>query len=147
MYKPYSVMSYKLTEFYSLGIPLFMPSPKFFRGLPNSMGADRSINVHFCSGAKNQGLRRPKHPNSPHPYSPNIDFKDIANNGAESEMYWLQFADFYDLPHITHFDSLDDLLVKLTMANLTEMHKNMMEENHFRKHKLLETWCDVIPKI
>ncbi len=27
---PYSVMSYRLTELYALGIPLFMPSPKFY---------------------------------------------------------------------------------------------------------------------
>ena len=111
------------------------------------MGADRSINVHFCSGARNQGIRRAKHPGSSHPYSPNIDFKDKARNGEESEMYWLQLADFYDLPHITLFDSTDDLLTKLSRANFTEIHLRMMRENHFRKHKLLETWCDVIPRI
>ena len=136
-------MSYKLTELYSLGIPLFMPSPTYFRK-KGGLGPDRTINTYYCRDGINQGPARPKHPANPHPYSPNVDFKDTAHIGPESEMYWLQFADFYDLPHITHFDTIEDLVVKLNHANFSEIHAKMMEENRFRKHFLLEQWCSVI---
>ena len=144
VYKPYSVMSYTLTEFYSLNIPLFMPSPTYFRTKMKGMGPDRSINKYYCMDGENQGPTRPKHPDSPHPYSPNVDFGDEPRNGEESELYWLQFADGFDLPHITHFDSYEDLLVKLSTANFTDIHMKMLEENRLRKHSLLKTWCDVI---
>lgn len=45
---PYSVMSYKLTEFYSMGIPLIVPSPRYFRS-HGGMGDDRtSTSEPYC---------------------------------------------------------------------------------------------------
>ena len=71
-------------------------------------------------------------------------FQDTVHNGPESEMYWLQFSDFYDLPHITHFDTFEDLFAKLEMADFQRIHEKMMKENRFRENLLLKTWCDVI---
>ena len=52
---PYSVMSYKLTEFYSLAIPLFAPSPKFFLN-NNGIGADRtSVSNLYCNDHAQSG--------------------------------------------------------------------------------------------
>ena len=48
VYMPYSVMSYKLTEFYSLAIPLFMPSMKFLKN-HNGLGSDRTMaSAPYC---------------------------------------------------------------------------------------------------
>ena len=45
---PYSVMSFKLTELYSLAIPLFMPSPQFFKN-NGGLGHDRtSTSYPYC---------------------------------------------------------------------------------------------------
>jgi hypothetical protein len=41
---PYSIMSYKLTEFYALSIPLFVPSPKFYRN-NNGLQGVNFINI------------------------------------------------------------------------------------------------------
>ena len=38
---PYSVMSYKMTELYSLGVPIFVPSPKCFLEY-GGIGRDRT---------------------------------------------------------------------------------------------------------
>ena len=57
---PYSVMSYRLTELYALGIPLFIPSPKFYQNYydPDTkrygIGHDRtSTSAPYCSVQSN----------------------------------------------------------------------------------------------
>ena len=45
---PYSVMSFRLVELYSLGIPIFIPSPKFFLNT-GGLGHDRTSTSHpYC---------------------------------------------------------------------------------------------------
>lgn len=52
VFKPYSVMCYKLTEFYSMGIPLFVPSPRYFRD-NGGLGNDRtSTSKPYCDQVK-----------------------------------------------------------------------------------------------
>ena len=49
IFLPYSVMSYKLTELYSLSIPMFVPSPRFL-ARNKGLGADRtSTSQPYCS--------------------------------------------------------------------------------------------------
>ncbi len=45
---PYSVMSYKLTEFYALSIPIFVPSPKFYRNNSGLRGVN-FINILWAA--------------------------------------------------------------------------------------------------
>ncbi len=77
---PYSVMSYKLTEFYSLSIPLFVPSPKFYLN-NNGMGADRASVSHlYCNDRNLDKAMRPTLESgfSSHIYSPNINLVIIV---------------------------------------------------------------------
>jgi hypothetical protein len=93
---PYSVMSYKLTEFYALAIPLFVPSPRFYINHidPDSktrgIGPDRaSTSRYYCNSQPSLELEmRPALESnlSPHIYSPNLEF----GQDAEAEMYWMQ---------------------------------------------------------
>ena len=73
---PYSVMSYKNTEFYSLSVPMFVPSPKFFAS-KDGLGYDRTSTTNpYCSGDPNLEVNmRPSVEAglSAHPYSPNIE--------------------------------------------------------------------------
>ena len=62
-------------------------------------------------------------------------------------MYWLQYADFYDWPHIQHFDSYDHLTELLLKANLSSIHQDMMEELKFRELKVTQSWCDITTRI
>ena len=141
IFLPYAVMTYKLTEFYTMGIPLFVPSMKYFQTI-KPFGPDRTIlSKIFCEG---RGTLRDKqmvpHPNSIHPYSPNAMDK-------ESEFYWLQLADFVQWPHITYFDDFKDLEQKLLTADFNKIHKLMVEENKRKKRELENNWCKVFNKI
>ena len=100
-------MKTKLTELYSLSIPLFIPSAKFYRAV-GGLGVDRTmVSIPYChTDPKLEEKMRPELGNmSSHLYSPNVDFKE----GPEHEMYWLQFADFNDWPHIQYFYSYKHL--------------------------------------
>jgi hypothetical protein len=142
----YSVHSYKLTELYSLNIPLFVPSLKYFRE-HGGLGPDRtSTSYPYCQDDKDLWKNMQKHISSYHSFNPNAEFSDHP----EDEMYWLQFSDFYDWPHIQYFDDKEDLqrkISKLSEMDLRGIHESMKEENKIRKFVLLSKWCDIIPKL
>lgn len=85
----------------------------------------------------------PKHPDSGHEYNPNAEFED----DSEATMYWTQFSDFYDWPHITYFDNATHLVGLLMESDLSDVSRNMKRENEIRKNVLLGQWCDVIKNI
>ena len=61
IYLPYSVMSFRLVELYSLGIPIFIPSPKFFLNT-GGLGHDRTSTSHpYCD--KDPQLEEKMRPN------------------------------------------------------------------------------------
>jgi hypothetical protein len=82
-----------------------------------------------------------QHPNSNHPYSP----EDIVS--TEGITYWLQFADYYQLPHIQTFSSWENLIEKLSIADFSTINKQMYEENLKRKTKLIENWKSIFAQI
>ncbi len=153
VYLPYSVMSYKMTELYALGVPMLFPSPKFFlhyyeKGRKRAgLGHDRTMTSEpYCKNSPNlEGAMRPKVDDSfsNHVYSPNVDMAD----DPEAEMYWLQFADFYDWPHITYFDSYDHLRTLMLEADFKAIHEAMEDELKFKKLKVDKTWCDISDRV
>ena len=80
---------------------------------------------------------------SPHPYSPNVDY----DQDVEAEMYWLQMSDFYDWPHIQHYDSYEHLKQIIAVADFQKIHQNMVGEIEMRGLELNRKWCDVIARI
>ena len=142
VYMPHSVMSYTLTELYSLTVPLFIPSMKILQTL-KPLGPDRSsLSVYYC---KSPGLdeKMKPHPSTLHPYSPNVE----AEVDPEAEYYWMQFADFFHWPHIVHFDDLEDLEAKLDKADFEALHNLMVKEMKRKEGELISNWCKVINKI
>ena len=96
VFVPYAVMTYKISELYSMNIPMIVPSIKYYRTILHGFGPDRVTHGGlYCM--KNKELGRP-HPTSLHPYSPNV----YASVDQEAESYWLQFADYYHWPHVTY---------------------------------------------
>ena len=156
---PYSVMSLRTTELYSMGIPMFFPSLKFFQNFTDpwsklwGMGWDRTMtSAPYCTTCRgytyDPDLEIKMRPSidlkySSHVYSPNLDMAEEP----EAEMYWLQFADFYDWPHIQYFDDYDHLKELLLTADLKKIHQNMMEELKLRKIQVTREWCDVTKRI
>ena len=136
VYFPYSVMSFKLVEYYGLAIPLFIPSPVFFKNV-NPFGPDRSsLSRFYCKNPGLDEVMKP-HPASTHPYSPNIE-------GGEDEYYWLQLSDFYQWPHITYFDDMQELERKLEGADFERIHNLMVKEVERKKDALVRTWCEAL---
>ena len=66
---------------------------------------------------------------------------------AESEMYWMQFSDFYDWPHIQYFDDYKHLKQIILYANLTLIRSLMGEELQLRKKQVVKKWCNVIHRV
>lgn len=139
---PYSVMSYKFTELYSLSIPLFLPSMQLMRA-KRFVNLDRTSLSHLYCNLPNLDQVMLAHPNSPHPYSPNVE----ADIDKEAEAYWMQLSDFYVLPHITYFNNYADLGRKLETADFNEIHLLMLKENELRKNELIDNWCQVSHKV
>ena len=140
---PYSVHAYKLTELYSVGIPIFVPSAKLIRE-SGGFGPDRAVTSEiFCKLVEhdaNLDKKMLQHPNSHHPYSPNTEFAE----DPEAEMYWLQFSDFYDWPHIQTFDSAKDLEEKLDNLDIWDVHEKMKNAVQRRQFKVLSKWCSFL---
>jgi hypothetical protein len=123
---PYAVLSYGITELYALGIPLFVPSPKFLTTL--GLLIDRCVSQKWYCGSA--WVEPPQHPTSHHTYSPESD------EPAATE-YWARLADFYRWPYIQTFDSWQELMTKLNATNFDDVHRLMLVENRARKLRLL----------
>jgi hypothetical protein len=137
---PYAVLSYGITELYALGIPIFVPSIDFIVHL--KLVRDRTLIDPFYCGRKLKFKDMPKqHPSSNHPYSP----EDIVL--PEAIRYWLQFADYYQLPYIQTFSSWVELIVKLSKTDFKTVHENMHQENLRRKADLIEKWKSIFAQI
>ena len=145
VFLPYAVMSYKITELYRVGIPLFFPSMKYLQNI-RPIGDDRTILAQYYCARTGLNLKDSDmvaHPNSIHPYSPNLQ----ENVDKESEYYWLQFSDFFQWPYITYFDDFKDLERQLENAEFGMIHDKMMEENMKRRQESFNNWCKVFNKI
>ena len=169
---PNNVVSYSLTKLYELKIPIFVPSIRFFlnyhdvsdcsssekacSNLRTSQGFKKehfgfsmsriSTSAKYCSTDQtiDKDIRSDLNAlKSIHPYSPNVDMlKD-----AEAESYWLQFADFYEWPHIQYFDSYSHLKELLRKANFDSIHAAMKQELVIRKDVVLNRWCNIVHQI
>ena len=143
---PYSVMSLRTTELYSMAMPLFVPSIKFYLR-QNGIGHDRTSTTEpYCDEDPN--LEAKMRPSidlgySTHPYSPNTEI----DQDPEAEMYWMQLADFYDWPHIIQFDSYDHLKDLLLTTDLNAVSANMKDEMALRNLQSTQSWCDISKRI
>jgi hypothetical protein len=129
---PYAVLSYGITELYALGVPLFVPTPAFLAEL-GVMDDMRTTDVHYCPGVAPPS----QHPNSTHPHSP-------EDRSSAAHLYWLQFADFYQWPHIQTFGSWPELVAKLNATDFRAVHAAMLQENARREVELLDGWARVV---
>ena len=140
-------MSYRLTEVYNMAIPLFFPSPRFFLNYIQNgrrgMGHDRTSTTEpYCH--TDPELESKMRPNiSTYYYSPNLDMAE----DPESEMYWMQYADFYDWPYIMYFDNYDHLKDLLIKTDLKTVHENMKIEVALREKIVSQSWCDITKRI
>lgn len=134
---PYQVSTMSIFEQYRMNIPLFFPSLELLTRWHHQYRvlSERSwCNVLYkksCNGSSIRGI-------DPDVLDPNDDY-DI-----NAIKYWLSFADFYQWPGITYFNSTDDLIEKLSSTNLSQVSASMEQYNESIRKDLLGRWDDIL---
>ena len=127
IYLPYSISNYKFIDHYAIGIPIFSPTPRFAVEL--KLYIDRTVagNKYYC---------------------PNMEpIEKEKNSPYSNELFWIQFAEVYNLPCIILFDSWDELSIQLSETDFNGVSKCMSQANKWRKFEALQNWCWVTNKL
>lgn len=137
---PYQVSIMSLFEQYRMNIPLFFPSLDLLTkwhyeyGVVNERTWLQTLTETRPTGSAIKGV----FPNIPDPNN-DMDISAIR--------YWLNFADFYQWPHITYYDSTDDLVKKLTTTDFQAISKKMQEYNQKLRDNLSQQWRTILKNI
>jgi hypothetical protein len=140
IYVPYQVSLMSLFEQYRMNIPLFFPSLDLLTDWHYKYRVVKERTWDGVSGNLKNSSVISSALGSDIP-DPNNEFDRNAIR------YWLQFSDFYQWPHITYFNSTDDLAMKLINTNLTEVSRNMKIHNANLTKSLHEQWRQILERI
>jgi len=138
---PYQVSIMSVFEYYRMGIPLFAPSVEL---LARWQFEKKVMNELTWSCVRKECEKASSirgHPDSPHGDRDPNDMSSIENIA-----YWIKYADFYQLPEITLYDSWEDLFEKILSADLDSIHKRMMVYNEEQKIKIRAEWEQILEK-
>ena len=140
---PYQVSTMSIFEQYRMNIPLFFPSKELLLQWSLDRWVVRERTLPWLVRDP-RPFTMPPHPSQRHVPSPN------DNDDAEAVKYWLQFADYYTLPHITYFNSTEHLAVilqKLTVDDLKTISWKMKKFNEQFREELLSTWTRILQTV
>jgi len=140
---PYQVSTMSIFEQYRMNIPLFFPSKELLLQWNIEHWVVRERTLPWL-------VRDPRpHTSPPHPSQWHIPSPN-DNDDAEAVKYWLQFADYYTLPHITYFNSTKHLAVilqSLTADDLKTISRQMKNFNKKFRKELLIKWKRILQNI
>lgn len=137
---PYQVSVMSLFEQYRMNIPLLFPSLNlltewhFEYGVVNEKTWHQALYGVKPKGSPIQGVLT----NVPDPNN-DLDRKAIR--------HWLNFSDFYQWPHITYYESTDDLLEKLASTDFQLISDKMKKYNKQLRRNILRTWKQILNNI
>ena len=168
---PHSVHTQTFVEFYALGIPIFIPSIDFLitlstlherttSGRENCLSAqdyDKDgdhIHIKTVDHIHHHAVHNKAHnishiTSTIHP-AKSINSRHTANPESEDLAdikYWLKFSNQYYWPHVTYFNSWDELFLKLKSADLVSIRARMIEENDKRLIASAKSWINLISAI
>ncbi|UJR36827.1 hypothetical protein I4U23_029540 [Adineta vaga] len=113
---PYQVSVMSLFEQYRMNIPLLFPSLDlltqwhFEYNVVNEKTWDQALHNDIPDGSRIRGVLS--------------DVPDPNNDHDRTSIrYWLNFSDFYQWPHITYYESTDDLIQKLKTTDFRTISK------------------------
>ena len=140
---PYQISVMSIFEQYRMNIPMFFPSPELLARwqVDHYIMPERSFNGAFLH-------QRPKASIiPPHPSQANVP--DPKNEyDYESTLYWMRFADFYQImPNCFIYESMDhlvNLLSNLDDVTLQQASKNMSDYNIEFKKQIIKTWKRIL---
>lgn len=138
---PYQVSVMSFFEQYKMGIPLFVPSLNFLVKLHMDYGlvSERTWS-RIRTGVAPKGSPIPKHPDYDGP-DPNDDTSPNALR------YWLNFSDFYVLPHIQYFNSFAELAYVAEHFDAVGVSAKMMKENERRHTSTVRQWKRILKRV
>ncbi len=136
---PYENSAMSFHEQYWLGIPIFVPTPRFLLELYESGLALEQLTRHGMSGTGTELGRCGT--DLPDPYT---------REGLEA---WMPLYDFYneiEFPHVMRFDSWSDLREQIAatdQASLSRISSRMLGHNKIRKMACLSRWRELLSGI
>ena len=142
IYIPYKVSSFLFTEMYRMNIPIYVPSLSLLISWENTerLLADRVLPNSTKDLWKGGSLIDDSYEESGIP-DPNMYTKNTL-------MYWLKHLEYYNLPGVQYFDSIENLLTLLTVNTSYDNVSETMEKHNQKIKKDVElSWKDTIKKI
>eukprot|EP01080_Neovahlkampfia_damariscottae_P007290 gene7290-11609_t len=134
---PYSISLMSIFEYYRMNLPMLFPSKKFMVDLDFKQNMAPEITWYRTFSMKRSaGSVIPKDKCSKIKYDPNQE------TSRESMDYWWQYADFYQFPHITYFDSFEEIPAILEKMNFKQISDNMKAHNVKTLAALKKKWID-----
>lgn len=132
---PYNVSTMSFFEQYAANIPLVVPSKTLLLQMSqwNTGGvlSQYSWGRTWHHGPKDGGIRLP--------------FRDPNNwNDWETMEDWMELCDWYNLPHVTTFNSVEELNHLLPKLKTKEISESMVLHNKNREAKIVEEWSKVL---
>lgn len=133
---PYQISTMSIFEQYRMAIPLFFPSVDLFTrwNVKYRLAYDRTSAMLWGFSYASD---IPPHASQRLTPDPN------AENSTESQRHWLPLADFYTLPHITYFSSIEELVATLqnmTRNRLLDISFRMQNFNRNQLKQVLRFW-------
>ena len=136
---PYQVSIMSVFEYYRMGIPCFAPSVKLLARWQFEKRVMHELTWSCVSKECEKASSIQGHFDSPHGDRDPNDMSSIENIE-----YWIKYADFYELPEITLYDSWEDLFEKIMNADLDSIHQRMMIHNNEQKNKIRAEWTKIL---
>lgn len=140
VYVPYQVSVMSLFEHYRMSVPIFAPTRELLARW------EIEHNVMFLkrwSGSNGRPSNRSEI--DAHPSQRSVP--DPNSFTEESIRYWGRFCDYYHYPHITYYDSIEDLTRILQQINKEQLQNISTQMKLFsmqEKIGLTETWRNIL---
>jgi hypothetical protein len=83
----------------------------------------------------------------PAAYPNTTELPPNSRSDAAALRHWLALCDFYHFPHITYFESWDDLVRKLRAADLAAISARMAAANSRLLAELRDTWRRLVGRM
>ena len=103
-----------------MSIPLLAPTIDFLYKL-NILNDYQLSCPYYCGVGFSPP---PRHPNASH-----FIFSPEGDHSFEAFRYWVGLSDIYVRPHITYFDSYDDIFEQFKKMNMTDIRAKMKMTN------------------
>ncbi|CAF4769311.1 unnamed protein product [Rotaria socialis] len=137
---PYQVSIMSVFEQYRMNIPLVFPSLNLLTKWHYEYGVvaektwEQAFNERRSKSSRIKGVL--------------TDVPDPNNDYDRSAIrYWLNFSDFYQWPHITYYESADDLISKLISTDFRMISKQMNEYNRQVGESVVKKWKEILNNI